>query len=82
MSAYIIELNTLEENPPKNEVIQGKSATEALKQRFATPLYKVNNKEAENADVTIVKGYIRENGKIKYQGRATRQFYKVDKEAI
>jgi hypothetical protein len=82
MNTYIIELNKLENKPVLNEVIEGRTATEALHNRFLVPLRKIYNKDSEIADLVIVRGSIRENGKIKYYGRATRQFYVVDKEAI
>ena len=82
MKTYIVELNKLEKNPIVCEVIKGKTAAEALHNRFLLPFKKIGGKEAEKADITIVKGYIRENGTIKYQGRATRMYFVVDKEAI
>lgn len=82
MNTYIIELNKLENKSVKNEVIEGKTVTEALKKRFSFPLKKISNKDFEKADLSIVKSSIRENGTIRYSGRATRQYFVIDEEAI
>lgn len=82
MSKYIIEMNKIEHDHVKNEVIEGKSPLKALEQRFLFPMKRIGQELANTADICMVKGYMSDNGNLKYQGRASRLYFKIDIEAI
>ena len=64
----------------QNEIISGQTLKSALSKRFTIPLRKIPARESASADIVIVKGNIDKNGRIKYTGRAIRNFYVADPE--
>ncbi len=77
VNTYIVQCNKIENNS-ENIVISGTSSVKAAKTYFNKNFVKIPLEKEKEADVVLIRGDIRSNGKIRFIGKCTRICLKVN----
>ncbi len=77
VNTYIVEYNKIENNS-EVKVISGTSSVKAAKTHFNKDFVKIPLINEKEADIVLVRGDIRPNGKMRFIGKGTRICLKIN----